>query len=246
MFKSHCFEISDDKGRVKSTNIVKLPDKTFDEFIPGTHVPQICEPYTNYKMLNDHLLYQKRIRNGISSMDLSEKTIKSLKISQKKKFVINNEAIKLFHFLDNLPYEKVKNIKSDPFIPLSVFSNLENEIKKLKNLVKPEKIKLYINIINQKEENEDINFEENGLSEEEVSIIKKLYKMENEYKRKVKLRYMHNTILKFAELFKGFPIYFINSLDYRCRMYPWNFMFNRTSGIYKYLLVEYAKQRNYK
>ena len=88
-----------------------------------------------------------------------------------------------------------------------------------------------------------MDFKESGLSEEEINNIKNLYKIENEYKSKVNLRYMHNTILKFAELFKGFPIFFINSLDYRGRMYPWNFMFNRSSGVYKYLLVEFSKQR---
>ena len=52
------------------------------------------------------------------------------------------------------------------------------------------------------------------------------------------MRSIHNTIIKFADIFDGFPIYFINAYDYRLRMYPWNYMFSRTSGLYKYLLIE--------
>ena len=137
----------DEKGRFKSTNIVRLPDSIFKEFIPAAHLPQICEPDVTYEMVSDYLLYQKRVKNGISSMDLSEKTIKSLKISQKKKFVINNEAIKLFNFLDSLPYKIVENIKSMPFVPLSAFQHLENEIKRLRTLVEAEKKEKYINFI---------------------------------------------------------------------------------------------------
>jgi len=235
-------------GRFKSTNIVKLPNSIFKEFIPAAHLPQICEPDVTYEMISDYLLYQKRVKNGISSMDLSKKTIKALKISQKKKFVINNEAIKLFGFLDSLPYEIVKDIKSLPFVPLSVFKHLEDEIEQLGSLIKPENKEKYISLTLEHKkkkigEERSINFEKNGLSKEEVDRIRKLYKIETEYKSKITLRYMHNTILKFAEIFKNFPIFFINSLDYRGRMYPWNFMFNRSSGVYKYLLVEFAKQK---
>ena len=44
-----------------------------------------------------------------------------------------------------------------------------------------------------------------------------------------------------AEIFEGFPIYYINAYDFRLRMYPWNYMFNRTSGIYKYMLEEHRQ-----
>ena len=239
--------VIDEKGRYKSINIVTLPDNIFKEFIPAAHLPQICEPDTTYEMVSDHLLYQKRVKNGVSSMELSQQTIKSLKISQKKKFIINEEAINLFNYLDNLPYEVVKNTECKPFVPLSVFQNLENEIKKLRALVKIENKQKYIDLIvshkKKKKKNKNIDFKESSLSEKEIEDIEKLYQLENKYKYKLNLRYMHNTILKFAELFKGFPIYFINSLDYRCRMYPWNFMFNRSSGVYKYLLSEFSKQK---
>lgn len=242
----------DEKGRFKSTNIVRLPENIFKEFIPAAHLPQIVEPNVTYKSVNDYLLYQKRVKNGISSMNLSEKTVEALKISQKKKFRINEEAIKLFDYLDNCPYEQIKYIKSLPFVPLSVFPHLESEIKKLRPLVDNEKKIKYIKLLKEnkdynkkkkEKEKKYIKFEEHNMSTEEIENIQKLHKLETEYKRKVNLRYMHNTILRFAKIFEGFPIYFINTLDYRGRMYPWNFMFNRSSGIYKYLLIEFSKQR---
>jgi DNA-directed RNA polymerase len=136
-------------------------------------------------------------------------------------------------------------MESLPFTPMKHLIFLENKILELKNDIGQENLSniknFYIERRKTKEYIEDIHqimSEKLNISVETSKKATELYNFKKDYKSRIKLRILHNTIIKFAEIFEGFPIYFINSLDYRLRMYPWNYMFNRTSGIYKYLMME--------
>jgi hypothetical protein len=48
-------------------------------------------------------------------------------------------------------------------------------------------------------------------------------------------------MIEVGELYLGFPIYFSNSIDFRGRLYPWTYLFSRTTGKYKYLLCDFEE-----
>ena len=67
--------------------------------------------------------------------------------------------------------------------------------------------------------------------------------LKKEYKLKIRLRRVHNTIIRFAKIFNKFPIYFQESFDFRLRMYTYSFMFSRTTGIHKYLVMDMKEKK---
>lgn len=238
-------DYKNEKNQPRSLVLIKLTDKILENNISPTYIPQIIEPENDYETIEDHINLYKRIKNGISTVNLSSKTKEALQVSMRKKFVINKNCIELFKFLDNLDYEIIKDIDCLPFTPMKHLIFLENKILELKNNI-GEKVlsdikNFYIERRKMNEYTHDIDeiiSKELGISVEISQKARELYNLKKNYKSRIKLRILHNTIMKFAEIFEGFPIYFINSIDYRLRMYPWNYMFNRTSGIYKYLMME--------
>jgi hypothetical protein len=237
-------------GVPKNITLIELPNKFMKCHISSTHLPEITEIDVNFEGFQDKMLCSKKIKRGISTVKLSEKTKRILKISQKKKFKINTEAINLFHELDKMPYEEVKNIDCLPFTPISVLKRLEKECEELKLRLNEESLKKisseYYTI---KEKGKFIKNIHEYLSEkinlpiEYILESERHYKLSKEYKKKMNLRKFHNTILEFAKIFDGFPIYFIESFDYRLRMYTYSYMFGRTSGNYKYLVKEYTESK---
>jgi DNA-directed RNA polymerase len=51
------------------------------------------------------------------------------------------------------------------------------------------------------------------------------------------------TSLAIAKLFKGFSLYFGTRLDFRLRMYPWQYLLSRTSGFLKHILQDFTSRK---
>lgn len=250
---SHVFKINsrivkhkDNNNQFKSTVLMSLTDDIMDFNIPSTHIPEIIEPDINHDSLKDYITYYKKIKNGISNVTLSSEATKALILSQKKKFKINKNTIKVLKDLDNLNYEEIKDLDLLPFTPTSHLNYLKENIDILsKEVPKDLELKIkrcYYDLLKDNKFYSDIDnliIQKLNITQDELEKSRKLYQLNKEYKKRYNLRSIHNTIIRFAEIFDGFPIYFINSYDYRLRMYPWNYMFNRTSGVYKYLLNEW-------
>ena len=161
---------------------------------------------------------------------------------------INYEAVKLFEELDKMEYGEVKDLDCLPFTPIGVLDYFEKSIRSKKSKINPahlEKIsKEYHNLKKEQRFEKNIHKYFSEKLEVPITTIKECDEYYNEckeFKKRLTLRRVHNTYLEFAKIFDGFPIYFIESFDYRLRMYPYSFMFGRTSGIYKYLVKEYTE-----
>jgi hypothetical protein len=124
-----------EKGEFKSIKLIRLSEDLYDSNISSTHIPEIVKPKTSYDIIEDDIKYYKPVKNGLSSLDMSSKTLKALKISQNKVFFINNKAIKLFKNLDELDYEKIKNLKCLPFTPISKIYKIESDLSNLKKSI---------------------------------------------------------------------------------------------------------------
>lgn len=241
---------SDKYGKPRSYVYLMLPKSMYDLNVTPAHIPEITEPDIDFDEFISKIEYSKRIKNGYSDVILSKETKNTLNIAQKKKFRINKNAISLFEEIDLMSYDQVKNLDILPFVPIAILINIENEIKFLQNNIDDEtieKIREIYKSLKKKEFITNINQyiqEVTGINIETVENCNKLYHLKKEYKLKRNLRQIHNTIITFAKIFDGFPIYFINSYDYRLRMYSWNYFFNRASGIYKYLVIEEPKKIN--
>jgi hypothetical protein len=232
--------------------LLELPEKKLlSSYVIPTHMPEIIEPDTTYDSISDYLYNSKSLSYGLSKVEMSQETRDSLIISQKKKFRINPNAIMLFEILDELPYDDIKHLDSLPFTPMQHLLYLENKINNMShnishNISNSIKYEFY-NI--RKNKNTKIDNVQEYLSDKigvEIDIIK--YHMEyythiKDLKERTRLRKLHNTTIKFAELFIDFPIYFSNTYDYRLRMYPYTYFFSRTTGIYKYLVTEYEQTK---
>lgn len=238
----HIFEMEsvnisfNENNKIKTLTLVTLPNKLDDIYISPSHIPQIVKPKVDYDDIFSEINLSKKIKNGVSHVKLSSNTRKALDISQNKVFKINKNSLDLFKNLDEMPYDSIKNLDCLPFTPLTHLNKLKEDIDN--HPVSNETYKSVSNFYYELKGTKKSILEELNISEEELNQCRELYLLKKEYQKRKQLRIIHNTIIKFAEIFDGFPIYFLNAFDYRLRMYPWNYMFNRTSGIYKYLLVE--------
>jgi hypothetical protein len=234
----------------KSYKLMSIPEYILSSYILPTHMPRIVEPDSTHDNNKDYSIYSKSISEGISSIDISSETRNALIISQKKKFRINNEAIKLFNIIDELPYEIVKNIKCLPFTPIKHLEYLDNIIINMKynindDISKQISYELY-NIMKSDIKVNNIVDELSiklNIDNDIIDYHLKYYNYKKEYNDKLRLRKLHNTTIKFAELFIDFTIYFTSCYDYRLRMYPYSYFFSRTTGIYKYLVSEFEYTR---
>lgn len=239
------------ENKTRSAKLITIPKKILDHFIEDTHLPEIVKPEVEYRTVDDSINYIKQINNGSSNIEISKQTRESLKISNSKKFRINDECIRVFEEIDKMDYNIVKNIEALPFVPLKVLEYKDQKVNHILTLISQSKIDLikeeYIKIIKEKiktDSREEYILENNkNINRKDLLLAKELYNLNRDLKRLTKLRTIHNTMIQLAKIFRDYPIYYINSLDYRLRMYPWNYPFNRTSGIHKYLVCDYDSKK---
>lgn len=236
--------------KIKSKKLIEIPSKLAESYIKISHLPEIINPENNYETIDDHIKFNKGVRNGTVNVELSKKTKRALTISQSKKLKVNTEAIKLFKNIDQMEYSCVKNIEMKPFIPLAVLENISNEIKEKSKSIDQKaetliKNSLYDPKISHKtiQEKIEIIIIENDINQSDIELYLEINKKKKELKSLLKLRSIHNTMIRLAEILEGFPIYYTSSLDYRLRMYPWNYAFGRTSGVHKYLTYDFKSQK---
>jgi len=207
------------ENSVKTVRLIELPKKIVEMFIAASHLPEIIEPNKwDIETLNQYIKLYKPVKNGCSDVKLSNYAINSLKESQKKKFVINRNAIELFKKM-NVNIEKKdfdKYMDMKPFTPLPVLE----DIRRKRNDIK-------------------LKLKSPDLKGERKKLFDEFNRYDRDYKTRLKLRVIHNTIIYIAEIYDKYPIYFINSIDYRTRMYLWSWFFSRVTGNYKYLMKEY-------
>jgi len=232
------------KKKSKSIKLIELPLFLINSTILYNHLPEIIEPEKwGDTTLKDFLKSFKSVKNGASDVKVSRFAEKVLTDSQKKKFRINREVINLFKKIDCINIDTKNFDNMLPFTPIFKLEKMKEEI----HLLESDLGCLYFNIQNIIKEKYKKNgsikkdFFKNHKTISESDFIKSntLYKLKKEFNLRKKLRIIHNTIIEIAEIYDNLPIYFINSIDYRTRMYPWSWFFSRTTGNYKYLMQDY-------
>jgi hypothetical protein len=228
-----------------------------ESHFPNAHLPEIVKPQSwgSRNNLEEYIKSYKLKKDGISKCEISKLCKKIIIRSQEKKFIINENAINLFKEIDSYDYEKAKQLDLSPFIPLSIISEDKRKIEEYEDKIGKDiekkissSYKSVIHNIRKVEKNDKfIDYsilveKETGIDLNTLKMSRELYYLRKSYEKK-RLRCLHNTIIVLAELYKGFPIYFISCVDFRLRMYPWSFMFSRTSGVYKYLLKDFKTQK---
>lgn len=78
-----------------------------------------------------------------------------------------------------------------------------------------------------------------GISKENYDQVMETIQLKKESRKICIQRDTFNSMILMSKIFTGFPIYYINTVDYRLRIYPWSYLFSRTTGVYKYLLSDY-------
>jgi hypothetical protein len=238
------------QNKIKSYKLISLPKELIDSFINSKHLPEIIEPVNvDFFKVSDMISSSRKIKKGVSRFGLSKKSNEILKISQSKKYIINFDVVILFRELDLMNYEDIKDLDILPFTPISYFVELEKQIDKIKNTEGIDENMIYSYLVELKKTKSYVpdlpNYisSSSKMSEEQVKQTLRLIDLQKDYKKRMKLRTLHNTKLKFAEIFQGYPIYFIEAFDYRLRMYTRSYMFSRTSGLYKYLINDFTSKK---
>lgn len=231
-------------------NFIIIPESIVNSFIHYSHLPEIVEP-TDWDdtELNQYMKNLKDVKNGASTTRVSADVKNILSNLQKKTFRINQSAIDLFRMLDSETDDSFLNML--PFTPYAILESKKKEIDSIENEIGEDLLNkinnCYKNLFRENKTLPDnykdyivkeLNIEKSVIDRQEI-----YYKLKKDLNKRCKLRLIHNTMIKCAEIYKGYPIYYINSMDYRTRMYPFSWMFNRTSGVYKYLLSEFSYVR---
>ncbi|HSO25706.1 MAG TPA: hypothetical protein VLR54_03695, partial [Methanobacteriaceae archaeon] len=68
----------------RNVKVLALPKNLMKSNIMDTNIPEITPIDVTFEEFKDKLLYFKKVKNGISTIDLSEETKDILQISQKK------------------------------------------------------------------------------------------------------------------------------------------------------------------
>ncbi len=246
-------EISEDTITTRIENskhnriIYIVPENLIKDIISDSHLPELIQPERwGQNDISSDINYVKEIKNGVSDIILSKESINALEYSQKKEFRINTSLIDLFNELDKLDYKDAIKLNISPFIPLSIieyeFQYIESNKKDLidKKLYFKHIIPLYT-----KYKKRDLvikELEKEGVISEEIFNKHNLYvSREKKFRSMFESRRISNTFIEISEILKDMKLYYINTIDYRSRMYPYNFLFNRTTGIYKHFLMDYKE-----
>lgn len=246
-FKKETFFIPKIK---KSTMVIKMPIGESSKFISRKNFFEIVPPANDFSKSSSRISAKKSMLSKgspCSSMSLSKKAIESLNLVQSKKFMINENVLQIFEDLDLLQESFFKNIKLYPFVPKSILEKMIFEINELKKTINPKdivKVKEFWKGRTKGWDNDLLSdmSKKTKLNKAKLDDIYEFSLKKKELKKYILLRKQHNTKIQIAKIFRGFPIYFKETLDYRARMYPSTKSINRTSGIYKYLLQDFEKR----
>lgn len=230
-------------------NIYIVSDSFLDVMVPKSHIPEIKKPekWFQYDIMKD-VKFIKKIKNGSSEIILSPESLKAIETSQIKKFRINTKMIELLEELDTLKYEDVKDLDLSQFTPLSLIEKeynylIENKHKLIsKQIYKKYIYPVYKNSKNREEFLKKLS-ESNTISVETYLNHLEYKQREKMYKSMYENRRISNSFIQMAKILNGIDFYYTNALDYRSRMYPFNFLFNRTSGVYKHFLMESEERK---
>jgi len=220
-------------------------------FVPVTEFPRVQRPKSLKLNQIDFLI--KPMIFGEGSVSKSKTLLKTLNVSQAKKFKINitclalleeffkREIFSVFTALNNCGNSKLPISSTKTFLE----SQKDFESLNVESIYgTPEKY-VSSSIKNNFIGNSFVNISHNqllamvGITKIERYMIQAKKKSEQKLTALLMKDRFALTVIELARIFVGFPIYISDMLCLRLRLYPKQPLISRTSGDYKYLLCDY-------
>ena len=221
---------------------------------PITHFPRVYKPKKLSLKDIEHKI--KPMIFGYGSVSKSKTLLKTLNISQSKKFKINSTCTKLiemFLMRDNLSvFTEIGNSNSVklPVASISGINSQREEVESLESIPVFNKVQRMItsNLRRQFVGEPLVSFPMDflltctGMSKIERYILFEKQKAQSIQSSLIMKDRYALTLLELADVFRYFPIYITDTLCFRLRLYPQQPLISRTSGDFKYLLSEFDSQ----
>lgn len=248
-------EILPDKQGDKQNAILWLTHAMKNTVPFSHHLPRIIPPTKIDRDTHiDH--YVNPLVKGVSTASISDYARKTLNISQKKKMKVNMVYLDIMDSLHNTPnrFQRLSGCTTKtPFPTIEDRILKEEAYQKIVKARPLSALKRYINrranswlAPNYKEKNDSLlimaSLKIANVTRIERDLNLKQKKLDTELKGLRAKRQLLQTSLSLAEVYGGFPVYYGTKLDYRTRMYPWEYLLSRTSGELKHLLMDYDER----
>lgn len=224
------------------------------------HLPRIMPP-TKFDTKTNIEAFVSPFLRGKLSISASKITLKALSLAQGKAFKVNEYALEFFDkihnsvdFLPKITSGKVLEDGNASFPTVVDFVHKFNtymntkrslSVNALQNYFSQEAFKhLFSSSIEKsKKIARKISLSIAGVTQVESEQYFKKRSVLVDFLTAKSKRQMMQTSLILAEIFKGFPIYFGTKLDFRGRMYPWEYFLSRTTGGLKQLLCDFHAEK---
>jgi len=234
----------------KTSTILWLSHKLKDTIPFSHHLPLITPPSILDAKKNSET-FIKPIKGGTSSMSISKEAIDALNIAQKKKFGIN---VVFRDYMDLIHHDPrtIGIFTETPFPTEWSIETCKNERDMWnRNLIGNSLQRLTYSraygFLSVQKKTGKLKKDSLFYAMDTTYIEQDLYMQTKElsvsYRKGLAKKQLLNTSLTISEIYEGFPIFYGTKLDYRTRMYPWEFLLSRTTGELKHLLCDYKAEK---
>ena len=238
------------KNKKHSEIYLTLPFKFQNKIPHSMHLPEIIPPkdWNIFGQNSEQNSFDlvKSLNFGETDITFDEKTILAINLTQQKQFKINENFLELL-----LTMDKSKDLNIDlPFPTLMQIIDQKEKVEKLGKLaLKKSDLDIFSFVMKTEKRLKDFDYDKTKeLIKNLLSLTELDFEANRYYLNQVKtLKIMNNkrqiflTVISLAEIYINFPIFYKNFCDYRLRFYPWNWIFSRSTGFYKYLLKDFKK-----
>ena len=227
-------------GKKAKDNIIYVFNHKLDNSISFSHnLPSILPPIKadSKESIIDWL---SPVKDGHSNIQVSTEALATLNIAQKKEFAINESFSELLRSADSRK-------RVDEFTTKIAFDNKKKEFDIWSNSVWGNTLSITLYKITKSildVKNREIHNLHSktadlcGLTTLECYANAKKNEVRSDLLIMRSSRQLLLTSLDISSIYKGYPLYYGTKLDFRLRMYPYQYLISRTSGYLKNLLQE--------
>lgn len=243
----------------KSNVIIWLNHKLENTVPFSSHLPRIIAP----KLIDAKNSIEKFItpyRKGDLTISPSKQALQTFNLSQAKPFRVNKLYRDILYLMHNTDFNQNDIITApNDELPFPTEGSLKTcdeiyenwgatvSISPLQKYINKRTISHLSNLTSFSSKDRKTLF----LKSFDVSEISRVESNLNYVKKKARVEYnivkskrqLLQTSLTIANIYEDFPLYYGTKLDYRTRMYPWEYLLSRTTGELKQLLQDYLPQK---
>ena len=231
----------------KTTQVILWLNHKIENTIPFSHhLPRIIPPtkYDTTKAIKHAIkIYGK----GELAISPSKLFLSILSRAQKKSFRINSVYLTL---LDSLHNSEENIYEITPYPTKTDVQESYNNFRMWDQTISVSTLQRYINkranIHIRTLKNKSSTYLPSLVASDITRVEKELnYRKHNtwtRYNEEVAKRQLLQTSITIARIYQDFPLFYGTKIDYRTRMYPWEYLLSRTTGELKQLLCDYSSK----